>query len=605
MKWNFKPVSLIKKTAASLSIVTMCIAPVAQGAAAENQKKMINEYLRETGLTTKKMTVGEFWRMVRHVYPHHLQKQMDIWVQYNRNELMPAIEANTFKDANGKEQVRLTLTKDGQSTNLTFTGDEDTPLKVNNVAFAKKELLNYKNFNDIAKKLVEKDATIGKSMKNGNQGFISKQPVLTIKEFKQLSARQKAEYLVRLRQTAEAAQRVYETRYGKQALLDFNNKYEFALKALFGDDAFAASNLTGKPCIVAGYISKYGENGSCGGATIGTQDLKNQQNANRASCANNGVACNPLVYGFNQGGGAFCVARANIKYATRECNGMSPLNGPQDKKRIIESYLKGVKDKSVDLKLNEEGKVSEAQYAEIADYLTAINGFVNQAVLECGRAPLKDVQVSREDQASACTELSTRAMDLQKFATDPTPNTPTVPAPEPPVTTIPNNGNCSEQMTGSSPSADGKTCVCNEGEKAGEMGEEGRRTPACVIGGGGASGTGAKDSCGFWCRNKSWIIPVGVGVLALGLFWWLFSKDKKKSNKSPEYVPPAPVPEPTPTTPTTPTTPVVENPPPAPCPSPNTLVNGICTPPVVVPPPVVTTEGGTKTDTPGRAGGVR
>lgn len=604
MRWNFKPVSLIKKTAASLSVVTMCIAPVAQGAAAENQKKLINEYLKETGLTTKKMTVGEFWRMTRHVYPHKLQTQIDTWVKYNRNELMPQIEASTFKDANGVEQVRLLLTQDGKTTQLTFTGDEDIPVKINKVGLSKKELLNYNNFNDLARKISTQDTSIGNDLKkSGPVDVIGKQPVMTFNEFKKLSVRQRAEYLIQIRETLEAVQDVFAVRgMVKTSSYEVNDKYDYVLNFLFGQPTIAAG-LTGQPCIVAGYISKYGEDQSCGGGGTGRQDYLTQQNKTGARCSGMDLPCNPLVYGFDGSGNTYCVPRRLKNEATANCNQQSPLNNPQDKKRIIESYMKKVQSKDVDLKLNEKGEISKEQYAEISGFLTDVNGLVARADSECGMVPLKNTVEIRPDQKQACEELRKRAVNLQTFAVDPVPHT----QPEAPPPAVPNNGNCAEQVKGSHPSADGKSCECGDGEKVGKVGEPGREMQACVVGGGGAGAGGeAKNSCGFWCRNKSWIIPVGVGVLALGLFWWLFSKDKKKSNKSPEYVPPAPVPEPGTTTPTTPTTPVVNPPPPAPCPSPNTLVNGICTQPVVVPPPTTTvTEGGTKTETPGRAGGVR
>lgn len=598
---KFKPSSLLKNLAAGISVVTMCIAPVAEGAAASNQKKLINQYLKETGLTTKKMTVGEYWRMVRHVYPDHLQSQMDQWVALNRNQMMPSIEASTFKDSNGNEQVRLTLTKDGQTMNLNFTGDEENPLKVNGVPVQKKELLNYNSFNALAGKLAKQDPMINKSLKTGKQKPLGNDFVLSYKEYVKLSARQKAEYMIRMRRAMEAAQRVYTAIYGAQAMNEFNssNKYEFVLNFLFGEEAQAAG-LTGKNCIVAGYLSVYGENGSCGGNKQGADDLKRKMAASGASCASNGVACNPMVYGFNSSGQAFCVSRADVKYATRTCNSMSPLNGGDEKstalnkKRIIESYLKS-KGQNIDLQLNDENKIPEEQYKQIATYLTDLKAYISSAIGACDTAPLKDIQKQREDQVNACQEIKDRAFELQAFAVNPTPPTP-LPNPDPGV------NNCTDQGRGQA-GPDGQ-CKCPEGQKEGEGG-------ICMIvetgGGGDLPGgkevTKKEDSCGFWCRNKNWIIPVGVGLLALGAFWWLFKKDSKAKSTDPVYVPPAPVPEPTATATATP--PVVEPPPPAPCPAPNTLVNGVCVPPVVVPPPTTTTEGGTKTDDGIKAGGVR
>ncbi|MFV8259063.1 hypothetical protein ACNQKP_14740 [Bdellovibrio bacteriovorus] len=609
MRWKLKPKSLMKSLAASASAFTMCMAPVAQGAAAQDQKKLINQYLKETGLTTKKMTVGEFYRMVRHVYPHKLQKQMDQWVELNRHEMMPAVEASTYKGSDGKEQVRLTLTHAGQTSTWTFTGDDENPLKVNGVNFKRKELMNYNNFNAIAGKMVKLDPVVAKSLKTGKQKPLSKNFVLTYKEYTRLTPRQKAEYFVRMRAALESAQKVYKTIYGAQALNEFNKRHEWAASFLFGEEAQAAS-LTGKPCIVAGYLSIYGENGSCGGSKQGAIDLKNKMEVNSATCLNNGVSCNPMVYGFSANGSPHCVSRSEVKYATRVCNSKSPLrtNDPksegEDKKRIIESYLKKVEKQDINLVLNEEGKISQEQYNQISAYLGGLQNFINSAVAECGQAPLQKIAQQRDDQMSACNEIKTRAFSLQSFVVSPEP-----PPPPGPIA----GGDCSVEKPGSVPGEGGKGCVCPEGTKESEPSESESR-PSCLVieaGGegdlpGGKTEVGKDDSCGFWCRNKNWIIPVGIGLLALGAFWWLFSKKSKSDSKSPEYVPPAPAPEPEPTATTTVTTPPVVDPPPtAPCPAPNQLINNVCVPVVVVPPPTPDSEGGTTTDTSIRAGGVR
>lgn len=634
MSLKFKPVSLLKNFAAGLSVVTMCISPLAQGAAAKDQKKLINQYLKETGLTTKKMTVGEYWTMVRHVYPPKLQKQMDQWVSLNRTEMMPSVEATSFKDADGKDQVRLTLFKDGQSAVFTFTGDEASPLKVNGVPFSKNELLDYNKANKLAAKLAKQDKTLGKALLTGQQSSLSKKSVLTYNEYKKLTVQQKAEYLIRLRRAMEASQNVYKTFYGEQAYQELNKKYEWVLQFFLGDEAEAKAkgktqaqsrgmtNLLNKPCVVAGYLSVYGENGSCGGNRVGAVDLKEKMSQNQASCSNNGVACNPMVYGFDSGGGAYCVARSEVKYATRVCNSKSPLQNSdpkaegQNKKRIIESYLKKVKGQDINLVLNEEGKISEEQYKQISGYLEDLQGYINSAVAACDNPPLKDIQKNREDQVSACNEIRTRAFSLQSFAikAEPVPPAPLI------ATTT-----CNDKKPGSVAGNTEGECLCPEGTKEtngqcmanakdcnqpGQSLKDGEcgcaygmdQDGSCLLSNP-VGKAGEDDSCGFWCRNKNWIIPVGVFAVAGGLMWWLLSGNKSKANNGPAYIPPAPVPDPGTGTIVTP--PPVEPPPPAPCPAPNTYVNGVCAPPVIVPPPAPTSEGGTKVDDPGRAGGVR
>lgn len=636
MIWSRKPVSLLKKTAVTLSVFSMCVSPLAQGAAAANQSKIVNDYLKGVGLTTTQpMTVGEYWSKVRHVYPLKLQTQMDQWVALNRREVMPKIQATTIKGSDGKQQVRLTLTKSGQTLNLTFTGDEDTPLKFNGAPISRKEMLNLNNFNDLTNKLTKSDARLKKELaKKSLTPIINENLVLNIAEFKKLTARQKAEYFVRLRRTIEAAQKVFIAKTGAQAELELealNKKYEWVVNFLFGQPAEAQGrNFGGQACIVAGYITQYGsESNSCGGRDSGARDLAAQVEASRATNCGGEVACNPLVYGYTSNGGAHCAPRNQVNRATANCNRLSPLQVPgdalaeaQNKKRIIESYLRTMRGQNVDLVLNAEGKISEAQLREISTYLGELQRYIAQADAMCATPENLEVQASRPDQAEACAELRIRAIALTTFATAPEPIV-TAPPPRPPVSTA----TCEDIRAGSrirstaapvagadegvaslppiagggAPTPSAENCVCPEGTNSGQL--EGRE--ACVpgapvvAGGTGVGGRpeGADSQCqgSTWECNKSWMIPVGLGLLGLGIFAAFYFGNKTKKT-SPVYVPPAPVDPDAPVPTPSPTTPIDE-PPIAPCPAPNTLVNGICTPPVVVPPVIVTpTEGGTRVD---------
>ncbi|MGZ3772362.1 MAG: hypothetical protein ACXVCY_00720, partial [Pseudobdellovibrionaceae bacterium] len=422
MSWKLKPVSLLKNFSAGISIVTMCISPVAQGAAAADQKTLINQYLKETGLTTKKMTINEYWKMVRHVYPPKLQKQMDDWVAKHKNELMPSISASSFKDADNKEQVRLVLSKDGESVTLTFTGDDDIPLKVNSVPLTKKELLDVNNFDKMTSKLSQLDSTFASNHNTGKASENKKRHVLTYGQYNNLSARKRAEYLIELRLVMEAAQKAIELKYGTHALQEINNKYEWVLQFFFGDEASAKSkkaksakssggpDLTGINCIYAGYLTQYGESGSCAGAELGAANFKAQLKYGESCSTPTDVPCNPLAYGFQENGQAFCVPgdTAQIrKKATENCNKKSPLDGKGDQTniaRIIKSFMKtatGAKD--IDLKFNKEGKISQAQHAQIKDYLEALNKLITDADTACGTPPLAQIKMSvRKDQDEAC-----------------------------------------------------------------------------------------------------------------------------------------------------------------------------------------------------------
>lgn len=614
MKWKFAPVSFLKNFAAGISVFTMCISPVAQGATAMTQKQKVNKFLKETGLT-RQITVGEYWKQFRHVYPLKFRKKMDQWAFVNRKELMPAVEATSFKDKDGKEQVRVTLSKNKQSVVLTYTGDEEKPLKVNGISLSKNEIENLNNFTDVIKKLAKQDKTIAKNLAASKKVSLTHNLVLDFKEYKKLTVRQKAEYFIRLRKAMEASQKVYQQYYGDQALEELNRKYEWVVKFFFGVDAEAKgkskgsshSKLTGKPCVVAGYLSIYGENNRCGGATRGWDNLTEQMTRNNASCARKEVACNPMVYGFQTNGGAICVPRGEIRLATQYCNGKSALQDNDknkealNKKRIIETYLYHAKGQDITLTLNDEGKIEASQYKEIEAYLNDINQFIASAVDECDKDPLKGIQESRDDQVSACDNIRIRAISLQSFVT--------APVPFPPVK--PNDGgvaedkvpDCDTEKPGSSLTYDGDkhSCECPDGTN--DYG--GRCNPIFV------APVEPKDNCDFWCKYGGWMAVGATAAIGTALYFWLSDDDDDKESPKPVYVPPAGVPEPVPTNPIG--NPPIDNPPLAPIPHmpeilclrPMRIINGVCTLETVVVPPAKPTEGGDKTDIPGRANGIR
>lgn len=547
MRWQLKASSVFKLLTVSTSVFTMCMAPLAQAKAAESDKEKISQFMRGTGLADKKkqMTVGEYWRMVRHVYPKAAQAEMDEWVRLNRLELMPQVEAAPIKGPNG-EQVRLTFLKNGQTVSVTYTGDHDRPVKVNGVALTRKEVNNYNNYSAIGDKL-KKDKAIASTFKGGNTRMVSQNSVLTWKEYQQLTVKQRAQYMLHMRVALEAADKVIRLKSElKTVSIEPQNKIEFVMNTLFGNTVYAGS-LTGQNCIIAGYISEYGEDNSCGSTRRG-QPLDKL----RGSCGGNEVACNPLVYGFKGNGSSHhCVPGAELRFATRYCNGKAPIDTPQQKATIIETYM-NAHGSNVKLRLNAEGKIPEAQRPEIEPFLTELQAMLNDAKQRCSVAPLANVRASLEDQDSACYELEQRMIALETFANE---------------------------------------CGPGEGKT-----QDGQCVPGRVT-----KPERNKRERGQCFGMPSWVCPVVIGVGVGALFWYL-TKDKSKA-KTPDYVPPAPVPEPEPTPNPTPTP--VDPVPGVPCNPPNILVGGVCTS-VVVPPTEPPSEGGTTVDTgTGRAGGVR
>jgi len=631
MKWIKNPLSMLKNSAVSAAVFTLVISPVAQGSAAKAEakarvqasvedlnynvdKKSIQEYLKFTGLSGKKrISVGEFYSKMRPFYPPRLQRDMDRWARDNRNELMPEFTASTYKDSDGKEHVRLLVSKEGQTFTVSFNPESNAKfVKVNNVYLTKTDLLYH---DQAIGKLVYGDSAIKKSLEKVPYRSPLRQSVaLSYAEFNRLTPRQRAEYFVRLRYVTENAQRVFKAYYGAQALNEFDK--EFYVQWLLGQEAQAAGAIRGAkpgdPCIVSGYISVYGENASCGGLASGTKNLKQQmESLGGGRCTGGSISCNPLVYGYKPDGAAFCVSTADkkasggIRDATSNfCEKASPLRKgtpyeAEDKKRIIESFLAS-KGQKVDLKFDKDGKVAEDQYNLVKDYLNELNSYIDRATTTCNTIPLSQIKNVRDEQSSACVALSARKMDLLSY-----PLAPPLPPPVPP-----SEKDCSIEKPGSE-NQNGE-CICPPGTVDGVINEDGTDRPACVTGGAPldeAKKECNKDekrdektgecvaACAGWCSWGKWVIG---GLLFAGIFgaiWAMTSGGHKHKNKQTPYDPcppvgpcmPPPVVNPSPT---------VEPPP--------VVVAPSVTPPVVIPSPVVTpfTEpsSGTSTST---SGGVR
>lgn len=620
---------LYKYTAAFTAAFSMAIAPLAQGAeakatakayaeakirAANTQvnynvdKKSVQEFLKFTGLNTnKRMTVGEFHFKMRPYYPRTLRAQMDEWARMNRNEIMPEFQASTYKDSEGKERVRLLLTKDGQTITASYNPDDNAKfVKVNNVFLTKDDI---KYHEQAIRKIVHGNKPIKDQMNKTKPKNQFRQSILLgYEEYSRLTAVERATYLVKVRYVLENAERVVGSFYGKQALNDM--KKEFFVQWLLLEQAEAAGSKSirgaqpGDACIVAGYLASYGNDYSCGGTGPGRAKLiQEMEKWGGGRCSNGSVSCNPLVYGFNTNGSAICVKNAGknseiYSSTSQACPKASPLrkgtaDEQADKKRIIESYLAAkdpatLKALGVDGLSFKDGKISADQYKLISGHLASLNEYIDKATNACSTVPLSEIQKVRDEQQSACQALALRKIELDSYPT----SVVLVPAPIPPTVSTCGDGDSPRN----SESVNGK-CVCRAGDEMGSITEDGKDTPACIPIAVVETGNDGKEECNkdqapnpnakegedsckkaagacTWCK---WLIGGLVFAGVAGLIWWMTrDKDKDKDKKTdPDPCPPAPLI-------CSPVTPVT------PSPTPVGTVPPIQPPPVVDPNPIPT-----------------
>ena len=657
---------VIKTFAATLSMWTMCISPVAQGAeAAWSNKQVINQYLKDMGLTSPKLTVGQFWSKARGAYPPALQNSIDAWAAAHKNDPMPKIEATSFKDADNVQQVRLLLNFNPETMTITFTGDEEKPLKINKVAFKASEATNYNNLNGMLVKLGASPLVVVNSNVQNNTAPKEKR-FLTGKEVALLPFHKQMEYLLKMRQATEAADKVIESQYKgrKGALFNFTNEDTAVAtlwKMLLGASAAAkgskgaSSSGPGQEnaeCIAAGWIAVY-HNGSCAHAQTGRDALIKQINelqqndflpaevvTKATNCANSGgLPCNPLLYGFESSGSGdpICIKNSPgktdaVKYATRECSNQVPLPGSEE--RIIQSIAKARGGQDGLCKIT--GKDKENASIVSNDCLSKLQNFTKQlqdhyinAAKFCTKGGVADIKDRndwdkkaltspkdiREDQFQACENLKNRFFSLQVV-------------PEPVREPVANQ--C-DKIPGAHDNGTGQ-CVCSDNKtlphaktappasmlpkRRGEVAAPPDGQLTCENEGPffvGASAVPGGDPPKTECtvkpcpedkkNNNSLIgLLVGAGILT-GIAFAVGNSRGKRHN--PTNTPPAPPPL-NPVTPVTPVNPVIPVPT-NPCPAPNTMINNVCQPPttiVPVTPPPATSEGGTNTGTQ-TGGGIR
>jgi hypothetical protein len=201
-------------------------------------------------------------------------------------------------------------------------------------------------------------------------------------------------------------------------------------------------------CVVAGWVSKYGSNGYCGGRPDGRIDLDEQQETlkqglSKACPSSNPskpaqVTCNPIFYGFNDGGAPYCVPETEINYATKNvCNDVSKLrrggaDEVDDVKRILNSFLqdrthgRGIKG----AQRNKNGNIeltmdNDADFKLVQDHLKLLEDTFKDALTVCDAQPGEpsaDYQINQpsklmniENQKSACEGIVTRYIALKQI----------------------------------------------------------------------------------------------------------------------------------------------------------------------------------------------
>jgi len=150
----------VRWTAVNLACLTMVFSPVAMGRETETlNEKVLQSYLQEFGLTGKKVTLGEFWEKSKNYFPAFVHKDLEKFVQENKNMQMPEITVTNAKATDGATVPVLRVTSGGKSTTIQIFGEKNKWAKYNNVVLSEDDL---RNVGDVFRRIEASDIRLKK-----------------------------------------------------------------------------------------------------------------------------------------------------------------------------------------------------------------------------------------------------------------------------------------------------------------------------------------------------------------------------------------------------------------------------------------------------------
>lgn len=342
-----KPTSnLFKKLFSFFFAFSTLMEPVALAAdyPIDVSESRIRDFIKETSLDNSKQTMGQFFAKIEKTIPARVADQMRPWFEAHSHEKMPALDVSKFKDTDGKQKIRLTLTKGSDTLSISFLGEDARMAKVGSVPLMLEDILKFGPMIDRiyanmpSARVTKETATETDGPRTVNRprdeyvGFFAFPSAAT---FKKMTPAQRAELVVRLRQVWNAAQevRVQMQRYqGGRKSAEYQHEvfHDYFFAALFGNFATAASNIYfskdgSKGCIDSGWLGEW-----TGTSCTSTEKDRYKQLMDRAKTVKCAASfCNPAIYGYDANGNPFCTVnkktRQNATHWEGACDSGSRL----------------------------------------------------------------------------------------------------------------------------------------------------------------------------------------------------------------------------------------------------------------------------------------
>lgn len=324
----------------------MTFSPVALGQEAKRISQVqLEDAVIGLGLN-RQMTVGEFYKKNKYLVPDRLKKDIEAIVNVAKNQPMPVFEVVSNKGTSGESIPTLRVSQGGELINIQWFGEKNKFVKFQNTNLTEVDLIN---FNDMLTRIIAGDERFRKQIevKDATPNIMAKKfkyPKVTDKQWKRMSARAQAAYIVNLRSLWQDARDVLRVKNElkekkKKSSSYFYEQNQHFFKLFLGHPAEAARAYTAEKCIVAGYVSTYVQTSS--GEKCSVEEAKRKYSSNElfrtanATCESQGkIACNPLIYGATTDGTPYCI---DYSRNNRDFQKATHFDGPCDTSSRLQS----------------------------------------------------------------------------------------------------------------------------------------------------------------------------------------------------------------------------------------------------------------------------
>lgn len=388
-----------------------------------------------------------------------------------QDEKFPKTQVQDFK-YKGKDALKVISTVGGEQVVVEYLLNGNEVLKINGTIFNQNDVKTTDAFSEKLRTI----PAYAKAYKEFRKKALQASTTPTFEQWKRLSKAQRAEYHLRFRQLLEAAYQVYNTPTFKVVSNNSDKTFDqWVNEIMMGENSYAAgvgvvgpsapptsaakqeaaaqkakdlskvigynqdsfrgeAEDRGPSCIVAAYAMEWKGN-TCpwnGGTSKGAAEFYKKYPISeecRKEKGANWIACNPIVYGFNDNGGAHCI-NTSIKTGTTEnfnhathgsgpCENRSPLNTAEDKLKFIRNILKrgdiaGAENlKIIKNKANGQDQLvtdNEALFKKIFDELQGpLTSYVDSAKKIC-----EEVNVDSSSKDTSGKSASYKYKDINK-----------------------------------------------------------------------------------------------------------------------------------------------------------------------------------------------